>query len=246
MTARLIDIKGRKDKILGITVDQYIKTISPVSSAFIAKEYFSDLSSATIRNILAELESEGYLTHPHISAGRVPTQKGYRYYVDHLIEEIQLLTEEKERIKKEYEKETLELEELLEKTSEVVSDVTHYTSIISIDGCSNRVFCRGTGNIVSYLDYENNIAKIGAILKELERKERLLKFINRELENKIDVFIGNEIQCKGISSCSLAVSKYTTTRGESGRIAVLGPTRMDYEKVISALDYFSGLISEMI
>lgn len=246
MAARSIDLRARKDKVLGITVAQYIRTVSPVSSAFIAKEYLSDLSSATIRNILAELENEGYLTHPHISAGRVPTQKGYRYYVDYLIEEIQLLTDEKERIKKEYEKESLELEALLEKTSEVVSAITNYTSIISIDGCTNKVFCRGTGNIVSYLDYQDNVNKIGFILEELERKEKLLAFINQELQNKIDVYIGTEIKCRGIDSCSLVISKYKTHQGATGRIAVLGPTRMDYKKVISAIDYFAKLMGEII
>ncbi len=244
MVAKSADIKARKDKVLGITVLQYIKTVSPVSSAFIAKQYFSDLSSATIRNILAELESEGYLTHPHISAGRIPTQKGYRYYVDNLIEEIQLLSEEKQRIKEEYHQVSLHLEELLEKISEEVSNLTHYTSIISVDGFRNKVFCRGTGHLLTYVDYEN-LNRISNILMELERKERLLKFINRELENKIDVFIGSEIQCEGIDSCSLVVSRYETNSGASGRIAVLGPTRMDYERVISALDYFSELIGKI-
>jgi transcriptional regulator of heat shock response len=245
MTAKAADIKARKDKILGITVMQYIKTVSPVSSAFIAKRYFRDLSSATIRNILAELEGEGYLTHPHISAGRVPTQKGYRYYVDHLIEEIQLLSAEKERIKVEYDKASMELEELLDKVSEEVSNLTQYTSIISLDGCKNKIFCRGTGHIITYVDDEN-LNKISRILMELERKERLLKLLNRELENKIDVFIGSEIQCDGIDSCSLVVSKYSTNKGASGRMAVLGPTRMDYERVISALDYFSELMGKIL
>jgi len=90
MTPKKNDIQYRKEQILGITVDQYITTVTPVSSAFIAKEYDLDLSPATIRNVLAELEHEGYLTHPHTSAGRVPTQKGYRYYVDHLMKEIQI------------------------------------------------------------------------------------------------------------------------------------------------------------
>ena len=79
------NILARKGEILRITIDQYIATITPVSSARIAQMCALDLSSATIRNILAELEQEGYLTHPHTSAGRVPTQFGYRYYVDNFI-----------------------------------------------------------------------------------------------------------------------------------------------------------------
>ena len=102
MTSQKKDILARKDEILRVTIDQYIGTVTPISSARIVQKCSLDLSSATIRNILAELEHDGYLTHPHTSAGRVPTQAGYRYYVDHFINEIQLLEEEKERIKAEY------------------------------------------------------------------------------------------------------------------------------------------------
>src|SRR3989338_1450714 len=112
------DFQIRKDLVLGIVIDRYVKIVAPVGSAFIAEEYHLDLSPATIRNILAELEEEGYLMHPHTSAGRIPTQRGYRYYVDHLIEEIQLLNEEKVLIEMEYQRQGLELEGLLEKTSE--------------------------------------------------------------------------------------------------------------------------------
>ena len=135
---------ARKGEILRITIDQYIATITPVSSARIARMCELDLSSATIRNILAELEHEGYLTHPHTSAGRVPTQFGYRYYVDNFIKEIQLLEEEKERIKAEYKNESNELEILLETTSKVLSDMTHYTSIVSVDGWDNKLFYSGS------------------------------------------------------------------------------------------------------
>ena len=86
MSSRAQEIQQRKDQVLAITVGQYIKTVTPVSSSYIAKIYPSGVSSATVRNVLAELEEEGYLTHPHTSAGRMPTQKGYRYYVDHLLD----------------------------------------------------------------------------------------------------------------------------------------------------------------
>ena len=76
MATQRNDIIARKGEILRITIDQYIDSITPVSSARIAQMCELDLSSATIRNILAELEQEGYLTHPHTSAGRVPTQFG--------------------------------------------------------------------------------------------------------------------------------------------------------------------------
>lgn len=249
MTSRRIDILERKDEILRITIEQYIATVTPVSSARVAKESTLDLSSATVRNILAELEEEGYLTHPHTSAGRIPTQRGYRYYVDNLINEIQLLEAEKRRIKEEYKRETLEAEALLEKTSKVLSNMTHYTSIVSVDGWGQKLYCGGTSFIMGYLDYQDvnrDIMKVKNILSALDEKKQLLEVINRSLEKKIDILIGREMECSDIDGCSLVVSRYKSRQGPSGRIAILGPTRMDYNRVISTLDYFSDLMGEIL
>jgi transcriptional regulator of heat shock response len=248
MTPKRNDILERKNEILRITIDQYIETVAPVSSARILEKSYLDLSPATIRNILAELEEDGYLTHPHTSAGRVPTQNGYRYYVDHFIDQIQLLEEEKARIREEYERETKEVEALLDKTSHVLSDMTQYTSIISVDGWDHKLFCGGTSFVMGYADYQDmhrDIRKIKNILAALDQKERLLEVINRNLQKKIDILIGPEIDCSDIDGCSLVVSQYASKTGPSGRIAVLGPTRMNYNRVVSALDYFSNLMEEL-
>jgi transcriptional regulator of heat shock response len=243
MTPRRTDLQDRKERILAITVDEYTKTVSPVSSSCLLRKYGLDLSSATIRNVLAELEEEGYLSHPHTSAGRVPTQRGYRYYVDHLMGEIQMLEEEKTRIRGEYQKESAELDRLLEKTSRVLSQTTHCTSLVSIDG-DTRIFCQGTSFVVEYPDYQD-ISKIRGILAALDEKERLLQLINKELDERTTIFIGKELECEDIDACSLVVSRYQSKHGPSGRIAVLGPTWMDYKRVVSTLDYFSDLIEEI-
>ncbi len=235
------DLQQRKDLILAIVVNQYIKTITPIGSHFITEEFRLDVSPATVRNILAELEEEGYLSHPHTSAGRVPTQRGYRYYVDHLMNEIQLLEEEKRRIQLEYKRHVDQLEILMEKTTEVISDLTHYTSIISVDGWDSKIILKGTSHVVGYPE-NTNILKIQAILRILEEKERLLALINRDLNHKIEIYIGHEMALKEIEGCSLAVSSFE--KGSlTGRIAVLGPTRMNYNRVVSALEYISDLFS---
>ena len=245
MVAREIDLQARKERILGIAIREYIQSVTPVSSSFIAKEYPLDLSSATIRNVLAELEEEGYLTHPHTSAGRIPTQAGYRFYVDHLMNEIELLEEEKARIKAEYQKESDELETLLEKTSELLSNTTQYTSIVSVDGWGTKMFLRGTGHIVEYPDLQD-IEKIRNILVALDRKEQLLEVINRKLRKNIEILIGQEIACQGINSCSLVISSYQSNKGPSGRIAILGPKHMNYDKVISTLEYIREVMNEVL
>ncbi len=241
MVTKRNDIQQRKDHILTIVVGQYIKTITPVGSHFITEQYKLDVSPATVRNILAELEEQGYLSHPHTSAGRVPTQRGYRYYVDHLMKEIELLEGEKRHIQAEYKRHVNQLEILMEKTSQVMCDLTHYTSIVSIDGWNSKIILKGTSHVVGYPEHAD-VLKIQAILRMLEEKERLMALINRDLEHKIEIYIGHEMALKEMEGCSLAVSGFEKG-GLTGRIAVLGPTRMNYDRVVSALEYMSELLS---
>lgn len=244
MTPRHTDYQERKDRVLAIVVDEYVKNVTPVGSQLIVEHYHLDVSPATVRSILAELEEEGFLSHPHTSAGRIPTQRGYRYYVDNLMHDIKLLEEEKEHIQKEYLQGIKELQHLLEKASEVISDLTHYTSIVSVDG-EDEIFCKGLSFVAGYPEF-HNFDRIRQLLRILEGKEQILELINRELERKVDILIGHEMQYEGMDDCSLVISSYKKRNGPSGRIAVLGPTRMDYERVVSTLDYFSELMSKIL
>ena len=245
MTPKRLDPRYRKERILAYVIEQYIQSVTPISSGQVVEECFSDLSSATIRHVLADLEDEGFLTHPHTSSGRVPTQNGYRYYVNHLMHEIKLLAEEKERILHEYHKGVSELEALLKRTSELLSQEAKYPSIISIDGNRDKVFCHGMSFVAGYPEFQN-IKRIHHILQVLEAKERVLGLINRDLEEKIKIYIGDEVGCQEIEDCSLVISKFGKKNGRMGRLAVLGPTRMNYEKVISTLEYFSEVIDHIL
>jgi heat-inducible transcriptional repressor len=86
----MVDLTERTQKILAYVVQEYVETAQPVGSETLVRKRGLRVSSATIRNELAELEEMGYLTHPHTSAGRVPTEKGYRYFVESLMEEFEL------------------------------------------------------------------------------------------------------------------------------------------------------------
>ena len=238
-----IDPHQRKDIVLGMVVQHYIHTTVPVSSAYIADEYEQDISSATIRNILAELEDDGYLTHPHTSAGRVPTERGYRYYVDFLMQEIQLLDGERGQVQKEYERGVEELENLVEKTTRVLTELTHCTSIVMVEGWPYQYVCRGTGYLAASVGAQD-MQKMVAILQTLDEKERVLAVLRRDLDKKIKIYIGQETDCAAFDGCALAVSRFETRRGPSGRLAVLGPARMDYQRVISSLEYVSQLMHE--
>src|SRR5688572_3155103 len=126
--------EDRKRKLLQAVIHQYIKTGKPVGSAFIADQHRLDLSPATIRNIMAELESDGFLTHPHTSAGRVPTDKAYRFYVDSLIDLQRLAQMEEDKIRKEYEARIREIEELMLSTSKTLSVLSNFTGFVLAPG----------------------------------------------------------------------------------------------------------------
>jgi heat-inducible transcriptional repressor len=123
-------IEQRKKKILQALIHHYIKTGRPVGSSVLTEDYSFDLSPATVRNLMADLETEGYLTHPHTSAGRIPTDKGYRTYVDSLIELQKLVIEEERRAKQEYDARTREMEEVLVQTSRILSALSQYSGFV--------------------------------------------------------------------------------------------------------------------
>lgn len=120
--------RERKEKILQAVVHTFIKTGKPVGSNTILDHYHLNLSSATIRNVLADLESEGYLTHPHTSAGRMPTDKGYRFYVDSIVNIQRLAVEEERRIREEYSNRMRQIEDLMRSTTRLLSSLTQCTS----------------------------------------------------------------------------------------------------------------------
>ncbi len=124
-------LSSRKKDILQAVVTDYIKMAQPVGSRTISRRYQVGLSPATIRNDMADLEEMGYLLQPHTSAGRIPTQKGYRYYVDELMETADLEESEKDKIKQVYEFEKIrEIEEIIKYTTNLLSSLTNYTSLV--------------------------------------------------------------------------------------------------------------------
>lgn len=119
----------RKRKILKEIVDEYIETAEPVSSAMIVQKYEKDISSATVRNDMAELERTGYLEKPHTSAGRIPSAKGYRLYVDELLKYDNISLEEIKYIQEKLETKATGIEELIKIATTTLSDITHYTTV---------------------------------------------------------------------------------------------------------------------
>ena len=119
----------RKKKILQAVIDEYVSSAEPVSSSALVEKYNLKYSSATVRNELAELEKNGYLDKTHTSSGRVPSEKGYRFYVDELIKEDNISIEEMKYIQSKLDSKINEIEDLAKITTTTLSEITHYTTV---------------------------------------------------------------------------------------------------------------------
>ena len=133
-----MDLNERKRKILQAIIDEYIGTAEPVGSRAISKKQNLGLSSATIRNEMADLEEMGYITQPHTSSGRVPSDAGYRFYVNQLMQRYQLGMEEIARLQNELEEKVNQLEKIIRRAGLITSALTDYTTVVTAPSQSDE------------------------------------------------------------------------------------------------------------
>lgn len=157
-------LSERKKKILCAVVDSYIDKASPISSKDIQQEYLCECSSATIRNELSALESMGYLIQPHVSAGRVPSEKAFRFYVNELMVSNNLTLAEAEQIENYFNRKINSLEEVITAVTKVISDVTNYTAVVVKADMSDTI------TAIKLLDLSN-----GKMLVVIVTDSRVLK-----------------------------------------------------------------------
>lgn len=325
-------LDNRKKKILQAIVEEYIDTAEPVSSGNLVKEL--NCSSATIRNDMAELEKIGFLEKPYTSAGRIPSQKGYRYYIDELLRDDKLTAKEMQYIKNKLETTVNELEDLTKIATTTLSELTHYTTIaigpkiethtildvkfvllgsrvmmaiiltdsgiireaiIKFDEDVteeqiknlNTIFANHMvgkpidelgGNIEEFITTEmkNSISIIQKIIDEinkifkehddlilegtnkafdlpefqkaelaknfmnvLDAKDLVSEVLNTGVAEDINVYIGEELQDEKLKDFSVVTFNHLLGDKDIGTIGIIGPTRMDYSKVISIMKYIS-------
>ncbi len=336
----------RKKKILMAIIQEHILTAEPIGSRTLAKKYDLGVSSATIRNEMADLEEMGYLEQPHTSAGRIPSDRGYRYYVDLLLEQKNYNSRRLKTHFKDLSSEKKGIQEIISGMVDMLSSLTKYTVMISeprlqkskirkiefVNIAGNKlliVLITDTGlvhnkiikleqNLTSKeLRYINNyfIEKLEDkeltifnknYLKEIEIElinrinlsHEIFKLINNELEELsnpanfkiylggtsyileqpefsdmetlkkvmnildqksilrqlienasskgLEVKIGQENKLKEMENCSIVFSTYSVDNRAYGKIGVIGPTRMQYTRVISTLDCVSDILNKII
>jgi len=180
---RYLDSKKREEEMLNLVVESYIKESKPISSCYLCEKFNLSFSTATIRNILESLEKKGLLSHIHISSGRVPTKKGFRYYVAHLKEE-EILKEEL-NIKIEIGMGE-NIEELFYRTLDVLAQISKCISLVAISGWKKKMFLRGMRFILEQPEFEN-INRLRSLFYTLEVKiDDLQELLFNYLDKKWD------------------------------------------------------------
>lgn len=239
-------LNQRKQKILGAVVTDYLHTAEPVSSEKIAKKYLHDVSSATIRNEMAILEEEGFLRHPHTSSGRVPSDTGYRYFVDQLMKIRELTQKEIDFIEGEYGKAGKNLEELLHTTLKVAATLSHLLAVVTTPSLPFKVLSSGLSNIMKQPEFSDT-EHIRNMLSIIEQEDMLSNMMTRNAkESDITIKIGSEIKHKKIKDCSIVMSRYDMLGQSLGTISIIGPTRMTYSKVTAVVDTVSKTLREIL
>ncbi|MEI7028069.1 heat-inducible transcriptional repressor HrcA [Paenibacillus sp. y28] len=332
----------RQRLVLSAIVDDYIRSAEPVGSRSISKRGEVGFSAATIRNEMSDLEELGFLEQPHTSAGRIPSHKGYRYYVDHLVQLRGLDSREKSMLKVFFAEKMEETEQVVQQAAMILSSLTNYTSIVlgpemfnttlkhlqivplnektavaiivtntghvenktvtipdnlpieelekfvnllnaKLKGVSllhfraklyneissemskyvsqyeellhmlenvvepgdeDRIFVSGSTNILTQPEFRD-VDKVKGLLDLFAQPMTLMKLFHSVPEG-IQVRIGAENENEAISQCSLITATYSVGGQSLGTIGIVGPTRMEYGKVISLLDLISRDVSSVI
>ncbi|MDY3279668.1 MAG: heat-inducible transcriptional repressor HrcA [Eubacteriales bacterium] len=332
-------IGARKERILRAIIDDYVRTAVPVGSRTISRKYETSLSSATIRNEMSDLEELGYLAQPHVSAGRVPSDKAYRLYVDELLGQGALLADPEARSY--FSERVCQMEDVVNTAAQALSEVTKYTALVmmpkqlelrvsclqlvpmprgaallvivtdtgairdtvirvseGLDGdalyaisrmlterlagrtlqevqdmlqgyshqagvnarvldgiaslaaqmarqsATDTVAIGGSQNILNYPEY-SDVEKARSFLSVLEEKDKLMGLLSTD-GRAFAVRIGEETGLPQITDCSVVTASYQVGNGHQGAIGVIGPTRMPYEKVLSALNEMGQVLSQLL
>ncbi|MCL6634962.1 MAG: heat-inducible transcriptional repressor HrcA [Peptococcaceae bacterium] len=334
----------RKQKILLAIVHDYIATAEPVGSRTIAKKYKLGVSPATIRNEMADLEELGYIEQPHTSAGRIPSERGYRYYVDYLMKRKELSRDEEEMILRELEVKVKDVGQVIQKAGQLISQVTSYAALVMQPqiGMSNfkriqivpmnplqamvllvmdtgavyhrmidipesitetdldtislvlnqklhgspienikltllkeiyfelarhkhvldlamelihdsmslkaedKIYLGGVFNILNQPEF-HNVERVKTLLSLLEQEKLLCDLLaGAGMEEGVTVRIGKEINRSEIEQCSVITAPYQVSGRIMGTIGVLGPTRMDYARVVSVVDFMTTSLSHAL
>lgn len=237
----MYDLTQRQIEILKQIVKEYIDTANPVGSETLEKKYDVGVSPATIRNEMAAMTKKGYLAKPHTSAGRVPTSKAMKLYVNELMKEKDLSVAEeveaKEKIWDVREKEN----EFMRAATQRLAEKTGTLAIARND--DGNFFCSGYSQILDMPEfYDIDVTK--NLLNLLDNQSHFDTLFGL-IHEKFAVILGDDMELELFKPYSFVFSKFHTKSNHDGTIGVIGPSRLRYENIVPLVRYYGSLIEDV-
>lgn len=232
-------ISLRQAKLLAAIVKEYSNSAQPIGSEEINQKYKFGISSATIRNEMMALEKMGYIEQPHTSAGRVPTDLGYRYFINELMKRFELSLKEQQILRQELLSYQERAQELSRGIAKLLADKTDQAAFALLP---EETSATGLSNILQ----RSNLDKKGMV-EVVQFFEDIDEYADQMLTNffkeKPEALIGKEHQLVPLQNYSLIVSKVDLPSGKKGLIGILGPKSMRYDKNMSLVEYVAKFLS---
>ena len=229
----------RKSFLLQAIIEEYVLTAEPIGSKFLVQKYDMGVSPATVRNDMCLLEKDGYLIAPHPSAGRIPSQKGYRYYLDHFLRvkrgpqieaHLRIILQTQERG-----------ERLMKQIAKVLGELSGEMIIVAFD--PHWSYYTGVSNLFHKPDF----AQLGLVysLSELiDQFDEVIASIFSSITQKPQVFVGDENPFG--KEMSAILTRYEGEDESEGLLGIVGPLRMDYAKNVGLLEEVNRLLKESV
>ena len=237
-------LSDRRQRVLAALIEEYVARALPVGSRTLTERYRFGVSPATIRNELSALEDEGYISQPHTSAGRIPTDFGYRTFVDDLIESGAVPEgEEADEAIGRLRETAAELDELIDRTSKALSQFTDCLSVVTPPGYAHPSR-QGIMSLMRQPEFTYTETLL-PVMQVLEDDTVLLHVLDATVpsDDGPQVRIGRENETEQLSGVSVVACRYGVG-ANGGIVAVIGPTRMDYTKALAAVRIASKTLGE--
>jgi len=240
-----MDKIDRQRALLQAIVQEYIKTARPVGSQALVQEYGFDFSSATIRNDMAALEEEGFIRQPHTSAGRIPTEKGYQYYIRNFLQPRELRPAQKEAlsevVRQPDQPRPSHDQQWIQQLAKTLASLTGQAVIVSADG--DQLFYTGMSHMFRQPEFSGDAELMVSMGEVFDRMGEMMQSMRTVARDDVRVLVGRENPLS--HQCSMVLSEFEFDNGRSTMVSIFGPMRMNYDQNVAILEYIETVMKQL-
>ena len=229
---------ARQERVLSTIVEYYVQTATPVGSRALADQF--GVSPATIRSEMAYLEDQGYITHPHTSAGRIPTDAGYRFYVEQTLAPRSKL-DATARVRQAIEQRIGSAGSPQSAIKVAVDSLVHVTHNVAFASMGEATYIKGFSQLFNQPEFSEDVGDIAGLLDNLE-----LWLQEMQPEREVSAYIGEENAVGKSSGCAVIVAGYDSPYNRQGYIGVVGSTRQNYNTVMRLVEHTAHSLEEVL